>query len=551
MRQGSCSPLLPIMIQLSWCRLPTPVQVLCDYSQGNKWLHSECRGTPSSVPVYPPAIEAIEHTMAPLSMSAEQHRLLEQLMEGAPVVISGQQVGFLGGPFYTWLKIAGTVEHARRSGAVPIFWIEDNDHDIKEAQRISLIDNEDHLLTLECPPGERLDRQMIVATCTVSLEIANLFERLWAVYRAQPFTEEVLTALAECYTTGRLWSEAFLCWLQWCWGDIGVLFIRSSILRKCGLMQPLIVRALEESEQFLHTVKQQTAELERRGYTAQMVVSNLPMFYHRDGRRYRIHASDDESYRAYRWRFSRNELKELIESQPEQFSPSAALRPLVQDWLFRPIVTVLGPAELSYHLQLRSTYDEWSIPKPSLIPRPSATVVPQRVMRLLMNNAEAVERFFEPEQTFRAWLAQRLDEDRLIGYAAQLHHSVNQQMAEFHDHVARFDRMLARSIASTQHVIFDRLTSLERKIRRSVMRRKSQVVEQYHRARVHLFPYNGLQERSIAPIHWLCKLGIDQWRSAVLRIATYDAVAHYVVHPDELLSNNGTLLANKQERNVT
>ncbi len=551
MRQGSCSLLVPIMIQLLWCRLPTPVRVLCDYSQGDKWLHSECKGTPSFVPVHLPAIQAIEDTMAPLSVSAEQRRMREQLMKGTPVVISGQQVGFLGGPFYTWLKIAGTVEHARRSGAVPIFWIEDNDHDIEEAQRIRLIDNDDHLLTLECPPGGRLERQTIVATCTVGEEIADLFDRLSAAYRGQPFTEEVLSALAECYTTGRTWSEAFLDWLQWCWGDIGVLFVRSSLLRKRGLMQPIIIRALEESEQFLHAVQQQTAELERRGYSAQIVVLNLPLFYHHDGRRYRIHASDDESYRAYRWCFSRNELRELIESRPEQFSPSAALRPLVQDWLFRPIVTVLGPAELSYHLQLRSAYEVWSIPKPSLKPRPSATVVPQRVMRLLMNNAEAIERFFEPEQTFRAWITQRLDEDRLIEYAAQLHHSISQQMAEFHDHVAGFDRMLARSIASTQHVISDRLTSLERKIRRSVMRRKSQVVEQYHRARVHLFPYDGLQERSIAPIHWLCKLGIDQWRSAVLRIATFDAVAHYVVHPDELLGNNGTLLANEQEQNVT
>jgi len=493
--------------------------------------------------VHSSAIEAIKQTMDPLTLHAEQQMNIARLGEGAAVVISGQQVGFLGGPLYTWLKIAGTIEQAHRRGAVPIFWIEDNDHDIKEAQRIGLIGRDDRLLWLECPPAEHLVQQTIVATCRVGAAIEESLATLREEYAGSPFVTETLDALQECYVPGRTWSEAFLQLLQRWWGARGLLFVRSSVLRELGAMQPVLERVFEQFEGFLHAIKTQTSELEHRGYFAQLEVSSLPAFYHHSGSRYRVHAQPDGSYRAFRWRFSHQELQALLRSHPEHFSPSAALRPLAQDWLLSPVASVLGPAELSYHLQLRRVYAEWELPRAELVLRPSATVVPSRVMRVLERHGDHVQHFFEPQHMFDSWLARLLDGQALLDDAAHLERTLHQAIEQLRMRAQAYDPTLARSVASIEHVIVDRLATLDRKIQRAIQRHNRETVARYRRARAHLFPNEGLQERTIAPIHWLCTLGIDRWRAVVQQIATFENVAHYIALPDELLSISGTPVA--------
>ena len=53
-------------------------------------------------------------------------------------MITGQQPGFLGGPLLTIYKIATAVALARRETAagrptVPVFWLGDDDDDLREA----------------------------------------------------------------------------------------------------------------------------------------------------------------------------------------------------------------------------------------------------------------------------------------------------------------------------------------------------------------------------------------------------------------------------------
>lgn len=523
--------------------MPTPQPVLCDYARGDEWLLTLCRGEHSPKSVHPRVLEAIRQTMSPIVLTDEQQTSIARLSDGAAVVISGQQVGFLGGPLYTWLKIAGTIEQAHRRGAVPIFWIEDNDHDVREAQRIGLIGRDDRLLWLECPPAEHLVQQTIVATCRVGAAIEESLALLREEYAGSPFVTETVDALQECYVPGRTWSEAFLRWLQWCWGAQGLLFVRSSVLRELGAMQPVLERVLEQSEGFLRAIRTQTAELEQRRYPAQLEVTALPAFYHHSGSRYRVHAQPDGSYRAFRWRFSHQELQALLRSHPEKFSPSAAVRPLVQDWLLSPVASLLGPAELSYHLQLRRVYAEWEIPRAELVLRPSATVVPPRVMRVLERHRDHMQHFFEPQHMFDAWLARLLDGQALLDDAAHLERTLHQAIEQLRTRAQAYDPTLARSVASIEHVIADRLATLERKIRRAIQRHNPQTVARYRSARAHLFPNEGLQERTIAPIHWLCALGIDRWRAVVQRIATFENVAHYIALPDELLSIPGTPVA--------
>jgi len=64
-----------------------------------------------------------------------------------------------------------------------------------------------------------------------------------------------------------------------------------------------------------------------------------------------------------------------LEREPRLWSPGALLRPLVQDALLPTAAYVAGPAEIAYHAQIAPAYAHFGVPRPSLLPRPSLTLV--------------------------------------------------------------------------------------------------------------------------------------------------------------------------------
>jgi uncharacterized protein YllA (UPF0747 family) len=73
--------------------------------------------------------------------------------------------------------------------------------------------------------------------------------------------------------------------------------------------------------------------------------------------------------------FSTSELKELVESNPEKFSPNVILRPLYQETILPNLSYIGGPAEMVYWLQLKGVFDLHGIAFPILLPRNFALVM--------------------------------------------------------------------------------------------------------------------------------------------------------------------------------
>ena len=63
---------------------------------------------------------------------------IQRLRDGAPVVVTGQQVGLFGGPLFCVLKALSAAMHAEKTGAVPVFWLATEDHDYAEISSANL-----------------------------------------------------------------------------------------------------------------------------------------------------------------------------------------------------------------------------------------------------------------------------------------------------------------------------------------------------------------------------------------------------------------------------
>ncbi len=68
-----------------------------------------------------------------------------------------------------------------------------------------------------------------------------------------------------------------------------------------------------------------------------------------------------------------DELVARLATRPEELSPNAALRPLVQDRILPIATAVLGPSEWNYHRQLRPLFDLLEVRFPAALPRLAAT----------------------------------------------------------------------------------------------------------------------------------------------------------------------------------
>src|ERR1700736_1976873 len=82
-------------------------------------------------------VEVLRKQNTDFGGDSETNRNLDRLQNGAAAVVTGQQVGLLGGPAFsvykalTAIKLANDLT-ANGTNAVPIFWLATEDHDLAE-----------------------------------------------------------------------------------------------------------------------------------------------------------------------------------------------------------------------------------------------------------------------------------------------------------------------------------------------------------------------------------------------------------------------------------
>src|SRR3989304_6255669 len=84
---------------------------------------------------------------------------LTALGEGSLAIVTGQQVGILGGPLYTLYKALSAVRVARSASSqlgravVPLFWMDADDHDFDEVRHAHLLGPSGELVSVHYEAG--------------------------------------------------------------------------------------------------------------------------------------------------------------------------------------------------------------------------------------------------------------------------------------------------------------------------------------------------------------------------------------------------------------
>lgn len=431
------------------------------------------------------ALAAQNARLAP-SPAREAH--LRALAGGAPAVVTGQQVGLFLGPLYTIYKAATAIRLARSLGAVPVFWLQTEDHDLVEIASVSWPGRASAVATASLPASAQ-DR-VSIAHRRLPAEIDGALATLAADLRGHVHAEAHLERLARHYRPGVGYAQAFAGVLAELFAPEGLVFIDPRDEAIAAAARPVHARALGAAGAIAAALVERSQAL---GAKAKVHVRpGAPLSYlHPDGPegpRYRlapgspgrftlVHAGGEHRC---------DELLARLEAEPRCVSSSALLRPVVQDSLFKTAAYVGGPAEVAYYAQIEPLWPLFDLPAPRVVRRSSFRLVPRAVREKLDGLGLAPGDLARPEEELLARGQPAIAAD----VARRLVEPFDRALAAL-----GLDADLARAAERSRRLVLRTAERLARKIERAALHRDAERVERLRRARLILCPGGAPQER--------------------------------------------------------
>lgn len=451
----------------------------------------------------------------------------------AVAVITGQQAGLFGGPLYTLHKAITAITLARRVSAdygvraVPIFWIDSEDHDWEEVRACTVLDDEQHPHTIRLADldgaGERSIARLVLAD-----EAAAAVDALGAALPATEFTADVLAMLRDAYAPGRTMSAAFGRVLERLLGRHGLVVYDASDPAAKAIVAPLFTKALAEPGRTAQLATEAGADLERRGYHAQVeaVEHSAPLFLMNGARQaIRVHGQtavvgDQEMPLA--------DVAALAASSPARFSPNVLLRPLVQDSIFPTICYVGGPAELAYLGQLKAVYAHFGVPMPLVAPRASASVVDSATLRMLAKYDVPMAGYQRQDELTLNHLLERQLPPAIDASFAEATAALEARMEAVTSAAATVDATLENAAKSTLGKMQHDLQALHGKVVQAAKKKDETLRRQFRRTQSLLFPNGQPQEREVGAVWLLNRYGpaaVDR----LVDVLPFDAGHHWLL----------------------
>lgn len=482
-------------------------------------------------------VECIRETMHGVLWHPLQQQNIERLLLGdTSVVVTGQQAGLFGGPLYTLLKaqsavaMARTVEQLGVGGAcVPIFWVEDNDHDFAEIAQALVLDRSYnvHHSVLEEPAND--ERKPVGSRVWQNTE--GVIDALVEALQHTEYTDSLVEDIRRAFASGQNITDSFVALMNTVVAPTGILFLSAYTLQQRGAFGDVIRRELEQPDGTRTVVEQATKYLMDAGYHGQAQPSLFNCMLFVDGKRQRIEQHGD-SFRAGEKVLSIGELQRLAEETPELFSPTVLTRPLAQDAVLPTAVYIAGPGEIAYAAQLKELYEKFDSIQPAFCARHSATLVEKKLGNFLLQRAFAPVELFQPyERVEKAFVA--LLEDRALSAAfAAVEKGLQELYAELEPLVQAVDATLAPSVGRALAMSEQQLEQLQAKTTKARKRQEETALAKLRNVHSSVFPEHVLQERALSWLYFANKWGVDFLRTIVEMLAEQPATQHYVYTVD-------------------
>ena len=446
---------------------------------------------------------------ADLGAGAETQANLKRLADGAVAVVSGQQVGLFGGPAYAMYKALTAIQIAEeltRDGldAVPVFWMATEDHDLEEVRHASWFDS-GKLIRFELPDGNEAETPvgripMGAEVGRLAREAADLLEKDGGDLLAQYLTESYEPEETYGSAFGKLFAKLF--------AQQGLILMDPLDAGLHKVAAPLYQHALAERDVLNEKLLVRGKELESAGFDAQVKVTakSTLLFRFESGARQVVTASNGEFHVGDK-SWPREELTHLTHTEPENFSPTALFRPVVQDYLLPTVAFIGGAAELSYIAQSEVVYHHLLGRMPVMLPRAGFTLVDAKAGKLLRKYELSVEDVWAGSQDLRHKMEKQSVTGSLAKDFERDQAQIGEMLAKLGEQIETLDPTLKGTVEKTKEGIAFHLDKLRRKAGAALDQKAGLLTAHEEHLESLLNPHKGLQERELCVLPFLARWG--------------------------------------------
>ncbi len=433
-------------------------------------------------------------------------------------IVTGQQVGLFTGPLYTLYKALTAIELSQALNeqgirAVPVFWMESEDHDLAEATNLTVLDR-DHV-------AHKIDyRDLLYGASPLSNQpVGSMIfpETIRGVVR--DFTRhlpdfkwkgEVCAWLEAAYVPESTFCRSFAILFNKILSNSGLILFDPQDPQAKRLMAPLFDWTLENSAAIRSRIHARNIEIESAGLQPQVHTTDRStiLFYLEKSERCALEFHEERFCLKRKDRyFSLQQMKENLKSNPERFSPNVLLRPIVQDTLFPTLAYVAGPAEVAYFAQVQVLYALRNLPMPVLWPRESFTVVEPEIGRALQSLGMEIEDCIGTMDVLR----EKALPDRGSGlWSADIEtfrQHLEKTLAELKETSSALDSSLPGTMDTARRKILYNIRKIEEQLQKAKEESNSAAVRTLDMLQHHCRPNGNLQERELNTLYFIAREG--------------------------------------------
>ena len=459
------------------------------------------------------------------------------LNENTVAIITGQQVGLFSGPLYTLYKTITTLRLAEQLtqrfpdfNFVPVFWLEGEDHDLDEVSNFSFLNKSNDLVHLryEYKLGSHDKNIGAVGDLPFDDSIAELIKEFNKSLIPTEFTQKVFELIEMAYQKGMTFSRAFIHMMNVLLEDSGLIFFNPHNHETKKILIPIFEYELKNVSRTCQLVIHQSELLEQQ-YHAQVKPRAVNLFLFYDGGRYAIEPTmDGFSLKGIRWKASKEEILDILQSEPNLFSPNVVLRPICQDYLFPTLAYIAGPSEIAYFAQFKLLYDEFGIPEPIIYPRASVTIIEERIQKVIDKYGFEIIDFLTDIDILKKNIVNNISDFKVDKLFINTSGTITESLTSLKDGLGSIDLTLVPALENTLARILNTLSILKEKTFVAQKLQHDIVLRQLDKAAVSIFPNSSLQERELNVIYFLNKYGLEflRWLRSELVI---DKFMHQVI----------------------
>ncbi|HTC62339.1 MAG TPA: bacillithiol biosynthesis cysteine-adding enzyme BshC [Candidatus Saccharimonadales bacterium] len=434
---------------------------------------------------------------------------LDRLRDGAVAVVTGQQVGLFGGPAYCIYKALTAIHVAselngRGVNAVPVFWLATEDHDLAEVNHF-FVPKRGSFERMDLPPSGLADRRVGDVRLgedirALSTQLDSLLEGSWA--------EEIARWISESYTPQDTFGSSYGKLMTRIFAGRGLIFLDPMSPELHRLSLPVLKGALLKHAEFSSELVARSAALEKAGFHAQVKVTEQSTLLFRivNGQRVAIRpvkeglAVGDKTE-------SLEETVKALEERPEDFSPSALLRPVMQDSLLPTVAYIGGAAEVAYQAQTSLVYEKLLGRAPAILPRASFTLVPSHIAGLLKKYNLDPKEILQGQHKLRARLEAEALPEALTAKFEEGEQAVKNLLEALREPLKKLDQTLLGALNTASEKMLYQFNGLRTKAGRAEGFRSGVINTHENEIASSLLPNNALQERSFGLLTFLASEG--------------------------------------------